>query len=205
MAALQYKVGSQSTLLNAYTAGDTSIVLQTGDGAKFPSTGDFWVGFQDPPVFYLKCTARSGDTLTVTSSATDGTTASNQLAGTKITSTLTAAAYDQLKTDINPVLGTASFDASAGSIASLVTKGCISNVTYTSTGLYAVTFTGSPTNFVIVMQLSNDSGTYVGIPSIVYNSLSSSGFSMKVIQVNGGGFTARDFPINHIAVLKYPL
>ena len=100
------------------------------------------------------------------------------------------------------VLGTAIFDASGGSIGSPVYAGNISGVSYTSTGIYVVTLTGSPSNYLVTGIVSNDSGTFIGIMNVVYNSVGTSGFTVTVHQLNGGGFTVRDFPVNYIAVLK---
>lgn len=73
MAVQQYTNLAASTLGSPYTAGDSSLTLSTGGGAVFPTSGNFTVGIGNPPTFFLQCTARSGDVLTVGTSATEGT------------------------------------------------------------------------------------------------------------------------------------
>jgi hypothetical protein len=92
MATQQYTNLAGSSLSVSYTAGNTTLTLQSGDGALFPSSGDFTVGVDKPPTFFLKCTSRSGDVLTVGASATEGTTAASRTIGTPITHVLTAGA-----------------------------------------------------------------------------------------------------------------
>ena len=72
------------TVSTGYDSSATSIVLSTGHGARLPSTGGFnlvwWNSTDyaspsgDPNVEIVRCTARTGDTLTVTR-AQEGTTA----------------------------------------------------------------------------------------------------------------------------------
>ena len=100
------------------------------------------------------------------------------------------------------VIGTASFNG-VGSITSLVTAGVVSGVTYNSTGNYTVSISPSTSNYLVFVQCSNDSGTFVGIPSIIYNSVGGTSFGINIIQVNGGGFSNHDFPINYVSVVKY--
>src|SRR6266702_3850835 len=100
MATQKYTNLAQSTLASSYTAGNTTITVATGDGALFPTAGDFTVAVVDPPAFFLKCTARSGDVLTVTSSGQEGTTATNQASGVKVTQVITAAVLDGIKDDL---------------------------------------------------------------------------------------------------------
>lgn len=77
---------------------DTSLVLEYGNGARFPSPtgGDYFLltlaaitDGQESAWEIVKCTARVGDTLTVTR-AQEGTTASAWLAGTKCELRVTA-------------------------------------------------------------------------------------------------------------------
>jgi hypothetical protein len=73
------------------------------------------------------------------------------------------------------VHGTATFNPSAGSIGSLVVTGCITGVTYTSAGTYAVALSGCPASYAVAFGC--------GHPSIVCidqtnGTQSSSGFTM---------------------------
>lgn len=103
MASQKYANLAQSTLSSNYTAGDGTIALQPADGSLFPSSGDFIVAIDDPPVFFLKCTARSSDTLTVSATGQEGTTAVNRPIGTKVTQVLTAGAFDNIRSDISKI------------------------------------------------------------------------------------------------------
>lgn len=99
MAHQTYANLAKSTLASNYTAGNTTITVATGDGLLFPATGDFMVAISDPPAFFLKCTSRSGDVLTVTSSGQEGTVATNELSGTAVTQVITAGSLDNMRSD----------------------------------------------------------------------------------------------------------
>ena len=117
----QYTNLAQSTIGAAYTVGATTLTLATGGGANFPTTGNFTVGICDPPSFYLLCTARSGDVLTVNATAVEGTTAVNAYTGTVVAQMLTAGTLDGIRADINVV----------GPYASLPVSGMRKGDTYT--------------------------------------------------------------------------
>jgi len=90
-----------SQLASSVTTADTSIALKTGDGSKFPTlvAGDYFpatISKPDGTFEIVKCTARSGDTLTVTR-AQEGTTALAFTAGTLIELRLTAETTISLK------------------------------------------------------------------------------------------------------------
>ena len=82
---------ASSTLASGYTAGDTTLTLQAGDGAKFSASGDFVVALGTVPNFLLLCTSRSGDVLTVGSSGAEGTSAVNEAIGCVVTQVITSA------------------------------------------------------------------------------------------------------------------
>jgi hypothetical protein len=109
--ALQYvaDVNLQTVTLGSnYTLGDTSMVLTTGQGARLPSSGDFWIMTPDtapPNRIIWKVTARSSDTLTVVYDNSYGADA-NLTTGTRLMWSLTAEALTQLKTDIAGTYGT---------------------------------------------------------------------------------------------------
>lgn len=99
MASLKYQGNSDfqsGTLGSSYTSGGTSLVLTAGHGARFPSSGDFWVRVEDE---IFKVTARSTDTLTVVG-AQDGTSAANHTSGVTVRWVLGAASLDQLRSDL---------------------------------------------------------------------------------------------------------
>jgi hypothetical protein len=109
--ALQYVADANLqtvTLGSNYTLGDTSMVLTTGQGARLPSSGDFWIMTPDtapPNRIIWKVTARSSDTLTVVYDNSYGADA-NLTTGTRLMWSLTAEALTQLKTDIAGTYGT---------------------------------------------------------------------------------------------------
>lgn len=77
---------AKSTLASAITNAATSATVATGDGAKFPASGDFYcaitydvAGSEE----IVLCTARAGDVLTITR-AQGGTTAKAHSTGAKI-------------------------------------------------------------------------------------------------------------------------
>lgn len=84
---------AQSTLASGYTAGNTTITVQAGDGSKFdaPGSGDtIALAIGNPPQFFLKATAVSTDTFTVDTSGFDGSTAISVSASTPVTQVITA-------------------------------------------------------------------------------------------------------------------
>lgn len=100
MASWKYETLSHSTLDAAYTAGSTTITVRAGDGAKFSSAGNFHVALDNPPSFFLLCTSRSGDVLTVSATGQEGTTAANRVAGTLVTEVITKTVLDGIRGDI---------------------------------------------------------------------------------------------------------
>lgn len=105
MASLKYSANSSLqtvTLGSGYTSGSGSMTLTTGHGARLPSSGDFWLAYDNGAgvVRLFKVTARSTDTLTVTPDSTEGSGDGNISSGETLRWALTAAALDQLRADI---------------------------------------------------------------------------------------------------------
>ena len=89
-----YANNATGKLGSAVAVGDTSLVLQTGNGAAFPSPtdGDYFpvtVIKSDGTLEIMKCTARSGDVLTVTRSQ-EATTAKSFSIGDRVSLRITA-------------------------------------------------------------------------------------------------------------------
>ena len=101
MAEQQYSNLASSILASAYTAGDTTLTLQSGTGSLFPVIGDFTVAIDSPPSFFLYCTARATDVITVNSSASEGTSASNEPIGTPVTQVITSGVLNNIRNDMN--------------------------------------------------------------------------------------------------------
>lgn len=105
MASLKYSANSSLqtvTLGSGYTSGSGSMSLTAGHGARLPASGDFWLAYDNGAgvVRLFKVTARSTDTLTVTPDATEGSGDGNISSGETLRWALTAAALDQLRTDL---------------------------------------------------------------------------------------------------------
>lgn len=88
---------ASTTIISALNTTDTSVVVATGTGSKFPSpTGGnyFYVTLSDVAGLYeiVKCTARTADTLTIVR-AQDNTAALAWLAGSYLDLRITAAAF----------------------------------------------------------------------------------------------------------------
>lgn len=94
------------TLGSSYTSGGGSMVLTAGQGARLPSTGDFWLAWSedrtnpDAVIHLWKVTARSTDTLTVTAEASEGGGDTNVSAGEVLTIAISLSAIDQFRQDI---------------------------------------------------------------------------------------------------------
>lgn len=84
-AFLQKKDGAQSTILTAISNSDLTIVLASGGGSKFPTTGNKFIISIDSEDILID--SRSTDTLTVNASGRgyNGTAASSHAAGATIT------------------------------------------------------------------------------------------------------------------------
>jgi hypothetical protein len=78
-------IGNRGKTASAVTAAQTTITLQSGQGALFaPGTGNhYWLTLRsDTAVERVRVTARTGDVLTVQARGMDGTTAYAWNAGT---------------------------------------------------------------------------------------------------------------------------
>jgi len=92
---------AQSSLASGYTAGNSSITVQTGDGSKFDAPGagnTIALAIGNPPQFFLRATAVSSDTFTVDTGGFDGSTAVSVVSGTAVTQVITAQVLRELLT-----------------------------------------------------------------------------------------------------------
>lgn len=80
-----------STLASGMDASQTTLTVATGEGAKFPSSGNFRVTVEDE---IMKCTSRSTDVLTIVR-AQEGTSAATHAIGLTVAHTLTKGGLDQ--------------------------------------------------------------------------------------------------------------
>lgn len=139
MASLKYIQSStlQSvTLGSAYTAGSGTMTLTAGNGAYLPSSGDFWLSYNNGAgtVRLFKVTARATDTLTVVAVSGEGSGDGNISSGETLRWALTYDALNQLRADI----------CGYGTYASLPATCTKGDVYYTSDSIY--TFVATATN-----------------------------------------------------------
>jgi len=104
------------------TSDPVTLNVQSGDGALFPATGDFYITIEEE---ILKCTSRSTDALTC-SRAQEGTANVSHADGTPLFHAITAAAMTEIATAINAIE-----DAIDALEASGPTKGFTKSVAYT--------------------------------------------------------------------------
>ncbi len=150
--AQTYANNASSTLASGYTAGDSTISVQSGDGAKFPATGS-------PVAFYLKCTSRSTDTLTVSVTGQEGTSAANKASGTAVTHVITAAALTAIVAQgvvaSSGLVLLEQHTASSSAVLDFTT--CITSV-YDSYLIQFVNVIPATNGAIIYMRLSTDGG-----------------------------------------------
>lgn len=101
---LVLKNNAVSRLASSLAVGDTALPVSASEGSRFPAlnAGDWFpvtVLRSDGTLEIMRCTARSGDLLTVTR-AQEGTTAKTFTAGDRVELRLTAATFDQLIADV---------------------------------------------------------------------------------------------------------
>lgn len=114
--AEKYSNFATSTLASGITASDTSVTLV--DGSKFPTTGDFRVLLESELV---KCTARSGNVLTIVR-AQESTSAASHASGVVASNVLTSGALTALQLEYQPsVTAVSSFPYTISSIAPIAT------------------------------------------------------------------------------------
>lgn len=97
MAFLKVKNRAFSTLASGVDDTTTSWTVATGEGALFPTTGDFHVTCEDEIV---KCTSRSGDVLTVVREQ-EGTTKAAHSAGKAVELRVTAGVIENIQSEHN--------------------------------------------------------------------------------------------------------
>lgn len=158
---------ASSTLASSYTAGNTTLTLQAGDGAKFSASGDFVVALGTAPDFFLLCTSRSGDTLTVGSSGVEGTAAANESSGCAVTQVITSATLVALL-------------AAAGGGVNLSTV-VQSGIT---TGSSIATLANVTSGNLLIVTVGYEGGTLPPVNTTISDSLGSS-FTMVAYDTNG--------------------
>lgn len=106
MSTAKYTTSGASTLASGINTSATSISVQSGDGAKFPSAGDFWLRLtqaSDATAWEIvKATARSTDAITIVRNQAGSGASSPYSFSTNdiVTEVVTAAMLDQIRSDI---------------------------------------------------------------------------------------------------------
>ena len=105
--AVLYSNNAETTITGSISASATTLVVATGSGAEFPNPGaddHFYItlvgddGTGGDVLEVVRCTTRSGDTLTI-ERGLDGTTASAFNAGDKIELRVTKILMDDIQED----------------------------------------------------------------------------------------------------------
>jgi hypothetical protein len=127
MASFQYLDYSSSTVGSAYTAADGTLTVATGEGSKFPASGDYWISVTDKHddsatyAFVRKVTSRSGDVLTLAAGVSAGTD-HNAAVGAYVDAVIGKAALDQLRLDIVAQVGSGGSVPAGGSTGQVLEK-----------------------------------------------------------------------------------
>ena len=93
--AVLFTNNAATNLASSISSGATSLTVTTGTGSLFPNPGasDYFlitlIGISGTPIEIVKCTARSGDTMTIVR-AQEGTTASAFNGGDQVQLRITA-------------------------------------------------------------------------------------------------------------------
>ena len=93
--AVLFTNNAATNLASSITSGSTSLTVTTGTGSLFPNPtpADYFlitlIGISGSPLEIVKCTARSGDTMTIVR-AQEGTTASAFNGGDQVQLRITA-------------------------------------------------------------------------------------------------------------------
>jgi len=96
MSFLKVKNRAYSTLASGVDNDDTEWTVATGEGANFPSSGDFHITCEDEIV---KCTSRTGDVLTVTRGA-ESTTPASHASGKAVELRVTAGVIEDIQNSV---------------------------------------------------------------------------------------------------------
>ena len=94
---LEVKNNAKGVLADPLAAGASSLALETGDGAAFPATCPFDITIDGE---ILRCTERTGDTLTV-ARGSQGTTPAAHAAGAPVRLNVTAGHLTDLYNAVN--------------------------------------------------------------------------------------------------------
>lgn len=154
MAFLKVKNRAESTLASGISDSDPSLTVATGEGAKFPASGDFHITIEDE---ILKCTSRSGDVLTVTR-AQEGTAAAAHAADKTVELRVTAGVIEDLQNSVlrkdGTVALTGNLDFAKYKAIAMV---CDNGATVPASPTKGQWFLHTPTGRTVLMQYNGTS------------------------------------------------
>ena len=186
MASLQYIQSSTLqtvTLGSAYTAASGTMTLMAGNGAYLPSSGDFWLAYNNGAgtIRLFKVTARSTDTLTVVAVSGEGSGDGNISSGETLRWALTYDALVQLRADIVAQGGRVLLQQQTASASATLDFTTSISSTYDDYEIRIVGLIPATNAVVLQMRVSTDGGsTY----------LSTNIYSHGGIRSNAGGSVA---------------
>ena len=107
MAFLQIANRAESTLDGGISDADLSLDVAAGEGANFPTSGDFHIticveGFPETNIEIVKCTSRSTDELTIVR-AQEGTSAVSHASGELVQLRVTKGVIDAITDEIDAI------------------------------------------------------------------------------------------------------
>lgn len=154
---------------------DTAFTLGTGEGARFPSTGKFWVKIDSE---YIEVASRSSDTFTLATRGAQSSTASSHDAATIVELLYTSEQIVELHTWIAGLeAGTKTLDA-----LSLVGNADSSNATV---NLWSTPTTATLFSSASLINLGTEGGS-IRMPSIMYTTVESAGGAVLRHQPTNG-------------------
>ena len=195
MAFLKIKNRAFSTLASGVSDSDTSWTVATGEGAKFPTTGDFHVTCEDEIV---KCTSRSTDVLTVVR-AQEGTSNVAHVSGKAVELRVTAGVVEEIQNVLDGGVGkthlSQDFGASATRLRNLIVEpiaGEIVRMLNCAASPFSAVINGNPTATSVVYDGEANENMLNGLASgagywgriILHNTTRSN--SRKIVSVDIG-------------------
>lgn len=191
----QVKNNAQSTLQSAITAAATTISLPAGHGGRFPAPGTgfyltVWDGTTysdpglDPGMEIVLCTARSGDTLTVTR-AQNSTAATSHASGDAIRLLMDASHITDLQTAVNTIENSAASIPSGGKKIQSGSAS-VSFASPNTTFVFPSAFNSTPVITITGSGTASDGAyNYFYKYGVAVNTASTTGFSVAAYSFTG--------------------
>jgi hypothetical protein len=195
MSFLKVKNRAYSTLASGVDDDDTEWALATGEGSKFPTSGDFHVTCEDE---IAKCTSRSGDVLTVTR-AQEGTSAAAHAAGKAVELRITAGIIEEIQNELDGGIDKTNlsqdFGPSSARLLNLILTplaNAVLQIDDTKNGPFAAKINGAPSATEVVYDTDSNEDFFNGLQSgaswwgriVLHNT--TRGNSRKVVSVDRG-------------------